>query len=478
MSHISLLISICFLLLVSCKKPSIPTIKPVAVGPTVTIQQLRAMWTGVNIKFASNTILTAVVTMDESSGQLYKQVYIRDYSGTFAATNHYGAISLHFLHGTSGFLNQGDSIAVNLNGATLDKSGGGSLQVDSIDATRNVVHITPGGLTPQPLLVTLPQLNTFSGGQFIYDAQLIQLDSVEFINPNVGTTYAVQQNPPAAPINVNKYVCDFRGNTKVAYNSGYANFAGQVIPTKSGSVIAVANLYTTMQLSLRSFQDLTLNNPYNITVYDTITQNFGSITHTYTNVGLSKNSSCNNMAGWQTFDLQGNLFWQGAQYDFYPNWAYAPAASNYKTTTARNDLWLISPPIVDAQYTYGAGYAKKMDFSSSLPFATTTGGNTLLSVLVSNTFDGTNIIPTQWTNLSDTTTAPFHNINTGNVANNFLYAHNPMYTSAPNWSPSPLPISFNTPKPHFWIAFRYQSNTNNTDSTGATVYLGTLVLKN
>src|ERR1700757_4044943 len=95
----------------SCKKtPSAPPTQAVATGPAITIQQLRNMYAGINIKFTSNTILTGVVTCDESSGNLYKQVYIRDNSGSFAITNHYGAISLRFLHGTAGFLTTGDSI--------------------------------------------------------------------------------------------------------------------------------------------------------------------------------------------------------------------------------------------------------------------------------------------------------------------------------------------------------------------------------
>ncbi|HXD91730.1 MAG TPA: DUF5689 domain-containing protein, partial [Bacteroidia bacterium] len=121
------------LLFFSCKKnPTAPPTLAVATGPAITIQQLRNMYNGISIKFTSNTILHGVVTCDESSGNLYKQVYIRDNSGTFAATQNYGAISLHFLQGSAGFLTVGDSIAINLNGVLLDKSGGGSLQIDSM----------------------------------------------------------------------------------------------------------------------------------------------------------------------------------------------------------------------------------------------------------------------------------------------------------------------------------------------------------
>src|ERR1700744_761750 len=104
--------------LFSCKKHSIPPIQSVAVGPKITIDSLRMMYAGTSFKFTSNTLLNVVVTADENSGNLYKQIYVRDNSGTFAQTHYYGAIGLHFTKGSQGILNVGDSIAVNLNGAS------------------------------------------------------------------------------------------------------------------------------------------------------------------------------------------------------------------------------------------------------------------------------------------------------------------------------------------------------------------------
>ena len=389
-----------------------------------------------------------------------------------------------------------------MNGCWLDQSSGGSIQIDSVaHATFPVIQRLASNISTPPIVVHIPQINTYINGQFIYDGQLVQLDSVEFIQPNVGTTYATPQSYSAnitsiPPVNVNKYICDFKGNTIVAYNSGYSNFAGSVIPQNSGTLTAVANLYTTMQLSIRSYCDMTwsaptggvlscgqgINEPYVPIIYDTITQNFGSAApnRNYNSLGLSKNSSCANMAGWKTFDIQGNLFWEGAQYGNFPDYAYAPSGSNYKTTTQRNDIWLVSPPIVDAGYKYGALYTKQMDFSSSLPYASTTGNNTLLSVWVSRTFDGTHIIPSQWTDISDSVNAPFHNINKYGPAANFQYAHNITY-STNQYNPTLVPFTLQQTNPatnYFYVAFRYQSNTAVSDSTGATVNLGTLILKN
>ncbi len=468
----------------SCRKnATAPPIKSFAFGTAVTIQQLRAQWatSPVNFKISSNTTLYGVVTADETSGQLYKEVYIRDNSGTLSQLKNYAAISLHFLNSSSGALTQGDSIAINLNGIWLDVSAGGSLQLDSIPrATYPVVKVLASGLNPAPLVATIPQIATYMGGQFIYDGQLVQLNNVQFIPQNVSTTYATPQSysvnvTSVPPVNVNKYVCDGTGNTIVAYNSGYSNFAGQTIPNNSGTITAISNLYTTMQLSIRSYQDITFNAPYVPIIYDTITQYFDANNfHTFSFMGLSSKSSCNNMAGWQTQDISGNLFWEGGEYGAYPNWSYSPTVSNYKTSDSINDIWLISPQIKDAN---NGTYSKRIDFSSSYTYPTPHNNN-ILSVWVSRTFDGTHIIPSQWTNISGPINSAFHNIFTGfGPVNDFNWAHNTTFSSNP-YAPTLVPVLITGSSPTFYIAFRYRSNTNHLDSTGCTYCLGGLILKN
>jgi hypothetical protein len=517
--HIPFISAICFIVAVtlffSCRKePHAPPIKPFVPGTTITIQELRNMWNGISYKFNTNTTLYAVVTADESSGQLYKEVYVRDHSGTFSQTNFLGAISLHFLHGTSGFLTQGDSIAVNLNGARLDESSGYSLEIDSL-VSPTCIQKLGTGLNTQPLVVTLPQLNTYGATtytsstgtaytykMFIYDGQLVQINNVEFVSSEIGTTYATPSSTTVnvnttPPVNVNKFVCDAAGNTFVAYNSGYSNFANNsyLIPNNSGNIVAIANLYGTMQLNIRSYADMSWANtatapytaPYFQTVYDSITQNFSC-------AGLVSNYTVMT-AGWQTFDIQGNMCWVGGKWGSptvtncqfcnppttpnTPNFSYNPSVSNYNTSTVRNDIWLISPPIVDHNYATsgatGTNPSKYIDFSCGLTYGT---NDRLLSVLVSNTFDGTHIIPSQWTDISSQFSYIPHTSGTASSPN-FQYASS---TRPGPFTAGPVAIHLANPQPHFYLAFRYQSSTVNEtlypDSTGSTYWLGTLVLRN
>ncbi|MBS1645864.1 MAG: hypothetical protein JST67_00845 [Bacteroidetes bacterium] len=466
-------------LMSSCKKYTEPSPVPPPVGPTVTIQQLRAMYMGMNISFNTNTILNAVVTCDESSGNLYKQVYIRDNSGAYSATHNYGAISVKFLQSTQGFLITGDSIAINLNGCTLDKSGGGSLQIDSVVATKQgqITHLGLAKVVPQPIVASIAQIDTFvnqAGGGFIYDGQLVQLNNVEFIPSNVGTTYAVPQAPPAPPQSINKYINDFAGNTLVAYNSGYANFAGQTIPAASGTLTGVANLYTTMQFLIRSYADVQLSNPYQSIMYDVIGPAAApTIFPPFMYQPLAKNQSAV-MAGWTNLAYQGSILWQGAQTGSPntsngnpPYWIYHPSSSNYQTSDQVNDMWLISPPIKD----YGATPTKYIDFSTAVLYGTP---KCLLSVWVSRSFDGVHLIPSQWTNIS----AFFPGISTTSSSGatpSFKYAHSAI---SQVYTPVPIPITISGSSPTFYLAFRYRSNVNYSDSTGSTYLLGALTLHN
>ncbi|HXB39722.1 MAG TPA: DUF5689 domain-containing protein [Bacteroidia bacterium] len=440
------ILTLVFVVVFSCKKdykPVEPT--PIATGPAVTIAQLRAMYTGQSIKFTSNTSLYAVVTMDETSGNIFKQVYLRDGSGS-AITSGYGAICMR--QTSSGGLYQGDSVRINLNGATLDMSNGGSLQIDSVNVIKQVAKIKTG-LNPLPIVVTMPQITT------AFDGQLVQLYGVEFIQDNVGSTYAIPQIAPALPVSVNRFINDCAGNEMVAYNSGYANFAGQVIPNANGSIVAIANLYSTMQLTLRSYADINLNSAYCPIILDTMNQNF-------TTAALSDKKPVF-LAGWKNIAYEGSIKWNAATWGTSPFTHLSPAASNYKSVDARNDMWLISPPIMYA----GGGVNKYLNFSTGVQYP---NGNRQLSVLVSGSFDGTNIIPSQWTDLS-TTLFPYIAIN--NTPPNFRWASN----SQPDFSNQPL-VGFVPPNNSgtFYIAFRYQSNQN--DSNGLTCLINKVIIRN
>ena len=443
--HIALLFifALCLVLNFSCKKefkPVAPT--TIAVGPSITIQGLRQLYAGVNLKFTSNTSLYGVVTMDETSGSIYKQVYIRDNSGT-STTNGYGAISLHLT--SSGGLYQGDSIMVNLNGSTLDISGGGSLQIDSVNVIKQVAKLKTG-LNPLPIDVTIPQMSS------AFDAHLIRLKHVEFTE--IGQTYAIPQAPPAAPQNVNRQLHHALSDIGItAYNSGFSNFAGKVIPDSNGTIVCVANLYNTMQITLRSFQDIVWDTLASHFLVDTMNQSF--------DLSLT-NKKPTMPPGWSNLALQGSKTWLGSQYGISPYVHVSPSASSYGSTDAFNDMWLITPPIK-----FTPGNQKYMNFQSSVSYPNSTGA-IQVSVLVSTSFDGVNLDSTQWTDISS-----YYPYITHAAFQNFYWSTINSYSATVPTLPG---FTLSGIGGRFYIAFRYKGNT--TGLLNSTCLIRNVIVRN
>jgi hypothetical protein len=269
-------------LYVSCTKtPDSPPVNLAPAGGYLTIAQLRAMYKGTSIHFTTDISLRCTVTMDESSGNIYKEDYVRDYSGTPTSANTslpYGAIMLKLLK--TGGLFQGDSIRLNLNGSWLDMATGGYLQIDSVNVANQVIKLSTG-LKAVPLTVALPALqtlNTIYNGLYVYDAQLVYLNSVEFaattkgvVDTSCSTCYYGIAYTSAGVVNetYNLRDCSSIADTIGVYTSGFANFAASaigspaaIVPAKSGSVVAIFSVYKGMQLTLHSFPEIQLNNPY------------------------------------------------------------------------------------------------------------------------------------------------------------------------------------------------------------------------
>ena len=99
-----------------------------------------------------------------------------------------------------------------------------------------------------------------------YDCRLVKLNNVQFAASDTSMTYAVEHG--SATQNRNMTSCD--GNTLVARNSDYADFAGQPLPKGSGSVVGIMTRYirsgsngtttTTYQIIIRSTDEVNMEN--------------------------------------------------------------------------------------------------------------------------------------------------------------------------------------------------------------------------
>ncbi|MFM7106916.1 MAG: DUF5689 domain-containing protein [Flavobacteriales bacterium] len=230
----------------SCRKElDMPPANTISDGQKLTVTELRELYTGNPIHFEKgDSNLYCVVTADEVSGNLYKNIFV---------TDRISGLNVRLI--ASGGLYQGDSIRINLNGTVLSEYNG-MLQLDSVDVDKNVVKLA-AGLSVAPKKVTMAEVMAGSFFQQVNDTllqiplqgMLIQLDSVEFNPSDVGTTFAL----PSTLESKNTYLLDCNGNSLLVRSSGYANFAGSPVPRGNGTVIgALGQYFDDKQLYLRS----------------------------------------------------------------------------------------------------------------------------------------------------------------------------------------------------------------------------------
>ena len=224
--------------LFSCrKKYDEPPMTVIAEGDIITIAQLKAMYTGVDLSISENYNIYANVTSEETDGNFYKEAYIQDGSG---------AIRLRLL--ASGGLYIGDSIRINLNGTVLSDYNG-MIQLDSVDVDNNIVKQATQKFV-QPTSYSLNQISPALQGY------LVELNDVEFIADELGYTYADVINQ----FSENRTLTDCSGNTIFVRTSGYANFAGNTIADGNGSLVAIVGVFgNDIQLYIRDYNEVNLN---------------------------------------------------------------------------------------------------------------------------------------------------------------------------------------------------------------------------
>ena len=216
-----------------------PDLKTIPIGQPITIEGLRQLCPPGNIHtFTGDTSVFAVVSMDDKSGNLYKEVFIQD---------HTGGVVVRLL--SPGGLYQGDSIYINLNGLSV-KYYRSIFQIHSDDVVNNVQKVATNRQV-QPKVVTIPELRTFD-----YESQLIMIEDVQFITTDTAKTYADKANLEYGE----RTLQDTNGNTIMVRTSGYAKFADQKLPKGMGAVIAVADRYdNTVQLAVRRTEEVNLH---------------------------------------------------------------------------------------------------------------------------------------------------------------------------------------------------------------------------
>lgn len=219
-----------------------PPIKTLDENIVFTISDLRDICpVGSQYNFTGDSIVFGVVTMDESSGNIYKKLYIQDNDQ---------AVELRLT--ASSRIREGDSIRVNLKGSTLGYYNQ-QFQVDKLDIANLILQAS--GLNKEPILVTIPDLKA-SNFPTEYQSKLIRIENVQFLSGELGETYADAANQT----DQSRTLQDRDLNTIIVRTSGFASFAGVEVARGSGTITAiVTQFHDTRQLVIRQLSEVELD---------------------------------------------------------------------------------------------------------------------------------------------------------------------------------------------------------------------------
>lgn len=304
------------ILFVACKKKfDVPPVKQANDGARITIANLKAKYQmnpNQNYRFLNDSNLYCVITSDEVSGNLYKEVYVKDATG-----------ALHLRLVYSGGLFIGDSIRINLKGIYLNDDNN-LIQLDSVNTEKSIVKLA-SGLNPQPEVMTIAQITSPTTTA---QSKLVRIDNVQFI-PGVSsfTTFA----DALGKNDVNQGIKSCSTPTLTVRTSGYSNFAGAALPTGNGSITGIVSQYgTTMQLSIRNYNEVNMT---------------GALCGSTLAPGTYMNKDFEDLSitsgGWTQQNVIGSINWTASTFSGQ-NFA---KCTNFSGSNVACETWLISPPV-------------------------------------------------------------------------------------------------------------------------------------
>lgn len=353
--------------------------------------------------------IKAQVTASDKTGNIYKTFYVSD--GTGAVGISVDATNMYTLYPV------GRYVYIKLKGLYYLNHSIGYGKDGSFTVRIPVIfmedYIIRGACeTPmEPLNVDLQSINGVEPGT------LIKLTGVEFEDGLDGITYAnavTQQSE-------NRYIHDCNGNSIIVRNSGFADFAGVLLPAGNGTLVGIYAPYgSTPQILIRDTSDVDMkgircdgSNPNQ-------------------NIILSKNFEDGSVSsgGWQNIAIVGSFNWttngqgSGQQGSLYAQ------ISNYSGGNSASEVWLVSPSIdVSSETNPVFSFMNAYNYNGDP-----------LEVLISTDFDGQDVEAATWTSLNPTLSG-----------------------GSWNWVTSTTDLSLYQTGP-FHIAFKY-TGTNSSGST-------------
>jgi len=185
--------------------------------------------------------IIGTVTSSCAAGNIYKSLYLQDATGAICIGVDTSAVSSAYP--------QGPALAIDVTGLCIGRFNG-AMQMGKLVGT-GVNRITMPELRPHvdvdffkgkidTTTVDIPTLREAiktSEGLREWGGRLVRIDNLTF--KNAGSAFAEGGN------STERTLIDANGNTIIIYNSSFADFANNLLPTGTGSVVGILSNYRT-----------------------------------------------------------------------------------------------------------------------------------------------------------------------------------------------------------------------------------------
>ncbi len=224
---------------------------------TFSIHDLKSLFTGDTTRLDDSVIVKGYVTSTDQYGNFYKELVIQDTTDAICIMIDASYLFTKFPVGQKVFIKCGNLLLGNDDGAiklgsTYTEYGitnFGRIQGEPV-IDEHIIK-TCDNSPVEPREVTINQIDD----GLLY--KLIKIDSVQFANSELGTTWADGINLES----VNHILKDENNNSIIVRTSGYASFARDTIPEGSGSIVGILGKFDSdYQIYIRNTDDVDMNN--------------------------------------------------------------------------------------------------------------------------------------------------------------------------------------------------------------------------
>ena len=360
-------------------------------GEAVTIEKVKSLYSAelakpwqsrTPVRIDNDWTIKGIITAsDKKDGNLYKEAFIQDNTS-----------GLRLLFDATSGLYIGDSVVVNVNGLYLGDYGNfiqlgsdpytddsGNLRVSGFNMDNCVKKLSIGN-SAQPALATIKQVKSAA-----WLGKLVKLENVQFDDNETGKSWADAIADPAAA--ANRTLTDCSGATIIVRTSGYASFAGALLPAGKGTITGIVTVFNSdYQLLVRDYSEVLLSGdrcgyvpqPLGSPV-ETLSQNF---------TGFANDATVY-LQGWQNLAQIGGRLWLAK---VFSGNTYIQA-TGYNSGLTKMVVWMITPPVT-------LSTPKVLTFQTAKAYWAHTGTNQPLDVLFSSDYNGNNLATATWTALS------------------------------------------------------------------------------